>query len=527
MDFLKKIRLYCDTLRHLTLRQLYYRVFYFIRGRISSAIRYELKTDSKISGIDSFCAYPLKTVKWIGSRSFEFLNIGYVFPDRIDWDHDGLGKLWTYNLNYFEYLLDENCTEEEAFDLMYEYMHAEPRLVIGKMPYPVSLRVFNWIKTMLRFRRFDPALVGFIRCDLVNLSENLELHVLGNHLLENAMALSFGGMAVDDERLFSIGYDLLEKELKLQILADGCHIERSPMYQQILLERMLDCLNLKTENHKHVRLRRLLEPVVVRLFSWLQSMTFENGQIPMMNDASFGISMSTTDLLEYAKRLGIQFPSNVAQMTDSGYRRYERDGFQCIVDAGDVGPDYLLAHAHSDTLSFCLNWHETPIVVDTGTSTYDAGPVRQTERGTQAHNTVVVDGMEQSEVWDSFRVARRAHARIISESDSHIRATHDGYRRIHVSHVREFRFQDGSILIHDEVKGGHRHTAYLHFSPDTVPVFSEDGSIVVEKLRFRFSGASKVLRKQYLNAQGFNRRVEAFKAEISFKGSLETVIERT
>jgi hypothetical protein len=77
------------------------------------------------------------------------------------------------------------------------------------------------------------------------------------------------------------------------------------------------------------------------------------------------------------------------------------------------------------------------------------------------------------------------------------------------------------------VKGGHSHTAYLHFSPDIVPVFSEDGSIVVEKLRFRFSGASKVLRKQYLFAQGFNRRVEAFKAEISFKGRLETVIERT
>ena len=527
MAFGKKIRLYYDTLRYLTRRQVYYRVFYFIRGLISSAVRYEMINDSEIAGIEVYCGYPLKKGRWNGKRSFEFLNVGFVFSDRIDWDYDGLGKLWTYNLNYFEYLLDENCTEEESFDLMYEYMHAEPRLVIGKMPYPVSLRVFNWIKTMVRFRRFDPDLVGFVRCDLVNLSKNLEFHVLGNHLLENAMAMSFGGMALDDDRLFNIGYDLLEKELKVQILADGCHVERSPMYQQILLERMLDCLNLKTENHRHDRLRSLLEPVVVMMFSWLRNMTFENGWIPMMNDASFGVSMSTSDLLEYANLLGIRIPSNVTQMTDSGYRRYDRGGFQCIVDAGDIGPDYLLAHAHSDTLSFCLNWHETPIVVDTGTSTYVAGPVRQTERGTKAHNTVVVDGMEQSEVWASFRVARRAHARIISESDSHIRATHDGYRRINASHVREFRFEDESIFIHDEVEGGQSHTAYLHFSPGIDPVFSEEGSIIADKLRFRFSGALNVLRKEYLFAQGFNRRVDAVKAEISFKGRLETVIEHT
>ncbi len=40
--------------------------------------------------------------------TFKFLNIEHTF-DKIDWNYDGWGKLWTYNLNYFDFLLQEGC----------------------------------------------------------------------------------------------------------------------------------------------------------------------------------------------------------------------------------------------------------------------------------------------------------------------------------------------------------------------------------------------------------------------------------
>ena len=49
-----------------------------------------------------------------------------------------------------------------------------------------------------------------------------------------------------------------------------------------------------------------------------------------------------------------------------------------------------------------------PLLIDTGTSTYAAGAVRDRERSTAAHNTLEVDGRDSTEVWGAFRAGRRA-----------------------------------------------------------------------------------------------------------------------
>jgi hypothetical protein len=89
-------------------------------------------------------------------------------------------------------------------------------------------------------------------------------------------------------------------------------------------------------------------------------------------------------------------------------------------------------------LSFLL-WHDdTPLIVDTATSTYAPGPDRELERSTRAHNTVVVDGQDSTEVWGAFRAGRRARVTIgeaaylpaAGTATAHARliASHDGYR---------------------------------------------------------------------------------------------------
>ena len=60
-------------------------------------------------------------------------------------------------------------------------------------------------------------------------------------------------------------------------------------------------------------------------------------------------------------------------------------------------------------LSVLLDFEGQNILTDTGVSQYEEGEQRQYERGTSAHNTVVLDGLEQAEIWKSFRVGRRGH----------------------------------------------------------------------------------------------------------------------
>jgi hypothetical protein len=174
-----------------------------------------------------------------------------------------------------------------------------------------------------------------------------------------------------------------------------------------------------------------------------------------------------------------------------------------------------------------MSVHGLPYIVDTGTSTYQPDTIRQRERSTSAHNTVVVDGAEQSEAWGSFRMARRAHARILEESASRIRATHNGYRTIRVSHERSFSLKNDGITILDYVSGGISHEAFFHFAPGIEPRVLNEQQVQAGALDMRFSGAKKIDIETYEHATGFNLRVSAKRLRVSFTVSLQTAMNLT
>ncbi len=139
-----------------------------------------------------------------------------------------------------------------------------------------------------------------------------------------------------------------------------------------------------------------------------------------------------------------------------------------------MGPDYQPGHAHCDTLSYELHVAGVPVVVDSGTFDYEPGPLRHYLRSTAAHNTVRLDGQEQSEIWGAFRVARRARpvSATLGDWDAGqlvFTGEHDGYRRLPGSprHRREIRMGAGRWEIRDTVTGAgqHRVESFLHLHP--------------------------------------------------------------
>jgi uncharacterized heparinase superfamily protein len=108
------------------------------------------------------------------------------------------------------------------------------------------------------------------------------------------------------------------------------------------------------------------------------------------------------------------------------------------------------------------------VLVDGGVFDYSAGPLRDRLRGTAAHNTVQIDGADQSEVWSAFRVGHRARVTLVRCSERLLVAAHDGYARFGVRHERRIDAVDGvgwRVLDTLTGRGSHVAEARLRLHP--------------------------------------------------------------
>jgi len=400
-----------------------------------------------------------------------------TFKEGLDWNYADFGKLWTYNLAYFEYL-----NRQDDVALIYNFIDHIDEVKDGLEPFPISLRTINWIKFVTKYQIEDRKIDDSLYAQYAILLDNLECHLLGNHLLENGFSLLFGSYYFQDWILYKKSLKILTTELNAQILADGAHFELSPMYHQLMLFRLLDCINL-LQNNRWLQvegewLQAFLEDKATQMLGWLGVMSYKSGETPFFNDSANKIAPTSKELFEYANRLSVggDYVEHVdwVDLPESGYSRVELSSAVVLIDRAAVGPDYLPGHAHADTLSFELSLFGQRVVVNSGTSVYGTGKQRQLERGTAAHATVVVDSENSSEVWGGFRVARRAKVSHREQSEKggglHLSACHDGYKRLAGKpiHCREWLFEEGMITVKDKIsgKGSHEVMSVLPLHPD-------------------------------------------------------------
>ncbi len=521
---LNKIKLLINTVKYLKPIQVKYRIFYFFRNRFFKK-KYVKKLRIEVNPLVWENTIS-RNYSFLGKQKFEFLNIPHQFENEIDWNCNIYGKLWTYNLNYFDFLNQENIQKEEGVLLINNYIENANLSKDGLEPYPTSLRCINWIKFLSENKINDYEINQYIYNQYHNLLHNLEYHLLANHLLENGFSLLFGAYFFQDKNLLQKSKEIISKELKDQILDDGGHFELSPMYHQIILFGVLDCIKLmKLNDWKDDNLLKLLKYTASKMMSWLKEVTFDNGNIPMVNDSSFDISCSTKELLNYGEELDLS--KTKIQLSDSGYRMIKNKNFELFIDIGQVGASYQPGHVHSDTFNFILNINNQPIIVDTGTSTYEKNQLRQKERSTSSHNTVQVGDFEQTEVWGGFRVAKRAKIVFLNESDG-IEATHDGYKNKGILHTRNFSYDKRQIIINDKISKStnNNSTAYFHLHDSiTKPII--DGSKVKlsdNQIVLDFSGQTNIKIETYNLAKGFNITKKAYKILIKFDQNLQTNI---
>jgi len=506
--YFRKISLYWNTLRYLRLIQVTERLRRFVRKP-----QLDLKLAWNFRRASGYWQPPAKRAQKIQADDrFCFLNEVHSVTTTSDWNHPEWDKLWLYNLHYFDDLtaVDGEQRVDWHRALIQRWIDENPSgKGNGWEPYPISLRIVNWIKWALACNSFNVGWGDSLALQARFLAQNLETHLLGNHLFANAKALCFAGLFFGDdeaEELYLTGRRLVEQELPEQVLADGGNFELSPMYHLIFLEDLLDLVNI------HIAYDRALPDGVVEritpMFRWLEAMTHPDGEISFFNDAALGVTPTVQEIRDYGDRL-CQLPKLgsaeavgvVTQLRDSGYTRVTMGKAVALIDRAAVGPDYLPAHAHADTLSFELSLYGHRVVVNSGTSVYGVGTLRQLQRSTAMHSTVVVDDENSSEVWGSFRVARRARVFDVSDDEHHdgvvrLSACHDGYKRLAGKplHCREWLFEDGVLTILDTVVGKGRH--------DVVSVLPLHPNVGVQKIADHQADLDVSGRKVVVSVEG-------------------------
>ena len=437
----------------------------------------------------------------LASDRITFLNEegGLSCPE--SWNDSTKGKLWLYNLHYFDDLNAVGTSERTDWHraLIQRWVNENPPGVgNGWEPYPLSLRIVNWVKWALQGNDMESVWLDSLATQTRFLRKRLEHHLLGNHLFANAKALVFAGLYFsgdEAEEWLEKGLSILTREVPEQVLEDGGHFERSAMYHAIILEDLSDLVNcfgvygggrhLATEVTAFTGMTVPFAEVVGKMLGWVKVMSHPDGGIGFFNDSAFGIAPDFAQLDQYADRLGLTMPyvasQNLVNLADSGFIQITRGDAFALLDVGEIGPDYLPGHAHADTLSFELSLFGQRCIVNSGISQYGDGDERLRQRGTAAHSTVEVDGENSSEVWGGFRVARRARpfGLDIRETDDAISVTcsHDGYKRLKGKpvHTRQWRFEPGRLLVTDNIQGKFgQAVAYYHLHPD-IRAICDDG----------------------------------------------------
>lgn len=529
-----RVSKYYYTIRHLKAEQLCFQIYYRLCVKLRGLFGVKEKYSSYKKGNRvSLSPFPEKSETYRGNGIFEFLNLTHRFNGA--WDDRSQGDLWRYNLNYMDFVLQPGMNVNEGVEWINRYITDASDNKVVADPYPISLRGINWIKFVslhwdelseTELKKIDT----FLYSQYKVLSRRTERHLLANHYLENGLSLLFAAVYFQDKDFWRQANSIVVQQLKEQIMNDGAHYELSPMYHCILLERVMDCYNLLQGFDDATfdgidGLKTILCENASKMMSWLDAIVVSGDRIPLLNDSAYGVASSPGQLRNYAERLGITW--GFGTLSDSGYRHVVRDGYEAVLDMAQLGVSYNLGHAHADSSTFLLWANGEELLVDTGVSTYNSGERRDYERSTQAHNTVVLDDENSSEIWGAFRCAQRARVVIEEDGPDSFSHWHDGYRKKGVSCHRKFVCRDDAMEVVDLIEGNTKSvaTAYFHLSPKVQLLNIEDNCVVTDKAIFLFEGhhSLHILKKEV--ALEYNRLHPAQCICVRFEHSLHTKID--
>jgi len=191
--------------------------------------------------------------------------------------------------------------------------------------------------------------------------------------------------------------------------------------------------------------------------------------------AWYGLAPSRRAEKSAAKAAG-RGPANTILFPQSGVAIARLKAWEVIFFAIPNGAKGKGSHTHNDKLSFVLRLNGQELLGDSGTGVYTRDwAARNGFRATAAHNTLVIDGVEQNRISSHrdhlFFLGNEAAVTSVQCKQMPdrlvLRASHSGYSALQVTHARRLELSDTGFAIEDTVEGigGHDFELNLHLSP--------------------------------------------------------------
>jgi uncharacterized heparinase superfamily protein len=491
------------TIRHLRASQLYWRGRYTLQRRFSALITSQsarrsgaiaslppIRADfpTKIGALDS-CRFADKLVAQLSEGMFEHLNVARELGRPPDWllgPHDS-DRLWIVTLHYHRWACElarlassETPQSHEAGELFVQYLSDWIERCDISVPgarhlawnaFATATRIGWWIRSVQRLGpawwssrgNFQRRLLSSLWRQADYLADNIEWDLRGNHLLRDAVGLAFVGRYFAGpraDRWLRKATQLAADQVREQVLDDGGHVERSPMYHLQVMEDLFDLSALiedPTVCHE-------VETALCRMADFARWARHPDGGIPLLNDSALE-SHAADDVFDPSRTGHPQVDASrlcgARHFSDTGLAVWHGAPWTVFFDVGPLGPDYQPGHSHADNLTLECSYDGLRLFVDPGTFSYDRDERRAFDRSTVAHNTVCVDRTDSSEVWHIFRVGRRARPFDVDvraeQNTLDASAAHDGYSHLQgggVIHRRRIQVADsGPFVIVDRVEG--------------------------------------------------------------------------
>ncbi|MEQ1804882.1 MAG: alginate lyase family protein [Burkholderiaceae bacterium] len=378
----------------------------------------------------------------ISAGRFEFNGETHALPEPLDWLHNPSSDIeWHILLHKFYYAAGLGraylASGEESYaacwtTLIDGWMQSVPPGFIAADV--TGRRVQNWIYSLRAFAchgapHVAPLKPGFFRRLLASLHEQVEFLCVNltpkrNHRTLELYAIFLAGVAFPEMkraahwREFALQETLVN--MRADLLADGVHCELSTDYHHLALRNWLNVRTLAARHQVPVpqEMDRLLE----RALEFSMHVHKPDGSVPSLSD---GDSRGFLPLLALGARLyGREDMRWVAtrgaqgQAPQRAAMHFAASGYTVLRSTWGSGPgdfgaaQYLVFdsgplgegnHGHFDCLNFELAANGQSLIVDPGRFTYSEAPIgdsaenwRVRFRSTAAHNTVCVDGRNQT-----------------------------------------------------------------------------------------------------------------------------------
>ncbi len=409
--------------------------------------------------------------------------------DEVKWAESSIPKLWIYQLHYFDFL--ENFDKEKGIKIIYQWIESTPPSLSssGWEPYPISLRVVNWIKFIIKYSIYDKKIFDSLLLQGYWLFYQREYRLLTNHLFKNIVALLYLGFLFNVKKWENWALNELKKQIDEQINDEGCHFEFSPTYHALFTKDLLDIYNLIKNNAKglYEDFLEALSEKIQKGLHWLDYFS-EDKKYLQINDVNYEGCPLPSQLKEYASNLEIEEDKSINDKISKYYPILENNDLKIMLYCAPINPAYNPAHSHADMLSILLWDNGKPILIDTGNYDYEESAERMYARSTSAHNTIVIDGKNQCELWKVFRIGKRGKLFNKKISKDFLQCSYNCYKDKAIIHQRIIKKKDNGFLIQDRLFGKNYHSfeLYFHFTQMLVLKRNKNELIINDEIVFEF-----------------------------------------